>query len=476
MTPNDDLIKRVAAGDGEAFAELVTPHRAELLRFAVRMLGGDGQAGEEVVQESMLSAYCALKQGASPKSVRPWLFVIVRNCALNYRRRSQPTYPLADEDGHVVQRTPNEAAEQGEWIDWLMGAIADLPSRQRQALIGRELEGRSHAELAASLGTSVLAVKTLLHRARGRLRMLRAESMLSVPLLVKGRAAGLKAGLGVLGQALAAASVTTLIVLAVHAGGGSSVRAAGLPVVGARASTMPRRLLSAASPRRRPTQRQIEHEGQQAITRCNHGLSVRGTSPAGLGYAIGHLSADELEYTDCEQVLRNAALDAALDEQANVYFAESPGGLLLEAAHRDRLAVKPAAIVVFPHGGWSIIGLHWASWGKATAQATGTSLENQCEPGCADGPPAGSPAASFQRSPAKVILWSPGPFHGHTVYRCFRVTADNSVPSSVGGCYSRNRAAPTPTIRTIGAIGRRKQPRRGARAGCRGLAACPARS
>ncbi len=247
MTPNDDLTKRVAAGDGEAFAELVTPHRAELLRYAIRMVGGDGQAGEEVVQESMLNAYRALEQGAHPESLRPWLFAIVRNCALNTRRRSQPTYALADEDGHEVQRTPNDAAEQGEWIDWLMGAIADLPSRQRQALIGRELEGRSHAELAASLGTSVLAVKTLLHRARGRLRRLRAESMLSVPLLAKDRAAGLKAGLGVLGQALAAAAVTTLLVLAVHDGGVGSVRAAGLPAVGARASTMPRRLLSAAS-------------------------------------------------------------------------------------------------------------------------------------------------------------------------------------------------------------------------------------
>ena len=312
MKPDDELIKRVAAGDGEAFAELVRPYRAELLRFAVRMLGSDEQAGEEVVQESLLSAYRAVKQGAHPESMRPWLFAIVRNCALNTRRRSQPTYALTDEDGHAVQVTPNEAAEQGEWIDWLMGAIAELPSRQRQALIGRELEGRSHAELAVSLGTSTLAVKTLLHRARGRLRRLRADSMLSVPLLLKGRAAGLKAGVGVLGQAFAAASVTTLIVMAVHAGAGGTVRAAGLPpVLGTRASSIPRRLLSAAAPRRRPTQRQIEHEGRRAISRCNHGLSVRGTSSAGLVYAVGHLSTDELEYTECEQVLNKAALRSA---------------------------------------------------------------------------------------------------------------------------------------------------------------------
>lgn len=453
VTPDDLSITRAAAGDGQAFAELAAPHRAELLRFAGRMLGGDGQAGEEVVQEAMLNAYRALEQGSRPESVRPWLFAIVRNCALNARRRSQPTYALTDEDGHLVQRTPNDAAEQGEWIDWLMGAIADLPSRQREALVGRELEGRSHAELAVSLGTSVLAVKTLLHRARGRLRSLRAESMLSVPLLVKGRLAGAKAGAGVIGQALFAASVTSLIVLTVHVGGVGSVRAATLPAAGARASVSPRRPRSVGRARRQPPRAQVEHEGRRAIKRCDHGLSVKGVSPAGLTYAIGHLSTDELEYTECEQVLRGAALNADLltssrrsgkAPPARVYLPESPGGLLIGATRHDPLHIRPSTIVIFPHEGWSIIELHWTSWGGPRARATGTSVENQCEPGCPAGPPAGSPAGSFQRSPAKVVLWSRGPLDGHRIYRCFRVTADGSVPSGVSGCSSGERLSHVP--------------------------------
>ena len=231
------LLERAAGGDGDAFAQLVSPHRAELLGFARRILDGDGQAGEEVVQEALLNAYRALVRGARPDSIRPWLFVIVRNCALNARRQAQTTYLLGDGDGARSGDTPNEAAEQGEWIDWLMGAIGELPARQRQAIVGRELEGRSHVELASSLGTTVLAVKTLLHRARARLRALRAESMLSVPVFVKGRVeAGVKAGGGVLGQSLAAASVTTLVVLAVHGGGAAPVGAAGLTVHGSRAS------------------------------------------------------------------------------------------------------------------------------------------------------------------------------------------------------------------------------------------------
>jgi RNA polymerase sigma factor (sigma-70 family) len=87
MNDHELLIERAAAGDGQAFAELVAPHRGELLRFAGRMLREDGQAGEEVVQEAMLNAYRALEQGTRPERLRPWLFQIVRNGALNSRRR-----------------------------------------------------------------------------------------------------------------------------------------------------------------------------------------------------------------------------------------------------------------------------------------------------------------------------------------------------------------------------------------------------
>jgi RNA polymerase sigma factor (sigma-70 family) len=310
MTNDEMLMERAGGGDGQAFAELVAPYRPELLRFARRMLRDDRHAGEEVIQEAMLNAYRALEQGTRPQRMRPWLFQIVRNGALNSRRRSQPTSALADGDGHAAQRTPAEAAEQGEWIDWLMGAIAGLPSRQRQALVGRELEGRSHAELAATLGTSVLGVKTLLHRARGTLRRLRAESMLSAAMLLKGRLAGAKAGAGVIGQAMLAASVTSLVVLAVHTGGVGSVHAAGLPAGGAH-GPVPRHAWHPSGPAgRRPSRGQVQSEGKHAITRCDEGLSVRKTSPRALAYALGHLSTTELEYTDCQQVFRHAARTA----------------------------------------------------------------------------------------------------------------------------------------------------------------------
>jgi hypothetical protein len=63
------LMQRAAAGDGQAFAELVAPYRAELLRFAHRMLHDNSHAGEEVVQEALLKAYRALEQGTRPENV-----------------------------------------------------------------------------------------------------------------------------------------------------------------------------------------------------------------------------------------------------------------------------------------------------------------------------------------------------------------------------------------------------------------------
>ncbi len=318
MNGDESLLERAAEGDGDAFAQLVSPHRAELLGFARRILAGDGQAGEEVVQEALLNAYRALVRGARPDSIRPWLFVIVRNCALNARRQAQTTYALGDGDGSRSGDAPNEAAEQGEWIDWLMGAIGELPPRQRQAIVGRELEGRSHVELASSLGTTVLAVKTLLHRARARLRALRAESMLSVPVFLKGRvAAGVKAGGGVLGQSLAAASVTTLVVLAVHGGGAAPVGAAGLTVHGSRASAARRSGGATRSTADRPPSAlQVRREATRAIAGCVHGRPLKGFSQQALNYAAGHLSADELEYTDCEARLRRAARAGAVPPRA----------------------------------------------------------------------------------------------------------------------------------------------------------------
>jgi hypothetical protein len=117
-----------------------------------------------------------------------------------------------------------------------------------------------------------------------------------------------------------------------------------------------------------------------------------------------------------------------------VYFVVSPQGLNVEEGHSNRLVVEPSTLVVFPHRGWSIVGLRWQDWGSPKAEAAGTSVEATCEPNCAHGPRANAPAGSFTRSPARILLRDLGRWHGHLVYRCFTAVAPSSVPTFESSC------------------------------------------
>src|ERR1700722_12544047 len=297
MTSDKNLIDRIAAGEGDAFATFIAPHRGELLRFAARQVGGDSQLAEDVLQQALLNSYRALSTGFRPQSPRAWLFTIVRNEAANTRRSMQTSERLDARDRADQQPPLSERVEQGEWMDWLMGAIAELPQRQRDVLVGHAFEGRSHRELAAREQTTVLAVKTLLYRARRHLNELRPESLLSVLYFARGRLAGLKASLGLGGQAPAAATITSTVLLAVHAPGVGSVLAAGPPAHTGGTPAPARASHHASGPASRHGSPQspgrIRHEAKHAITACLHGKPLtHHYSPSALRYAAHHLATD----------------------------------------------------------------------------------------------------------------------------------------------------------------------------------------
>ncbi len=313
MSSEQKLIERFAAGEHGLFADLTEPHRPELVRFAERRLGVERQLAEDVVQQALFNAYRSLLGGTRPENLRAWLFAIVRNGATNARRSTRSAAPIEDREHADLQPTVAEQVEQGEWIRWLMGAISELPARQREVIVGHAFEGLSHSELAGRSGSTVLAVKTLLHRARRRLTELRTESSMCISLLARGRlATGAKAGVGLAGQALAAATVTSVVLLAAHAPGVGSVLAAGpsphtggtrAPITAAHHSSHGRAHRGAAP----PTPRRIHHEARRAIAACVRGRSLRHRfTPQALNYAAHHLTAMAQEYTDCESVLVRA--------------------------------------------------------------------------------------------------------------------------------------------------------------------------
>jgi RNA polymerase sigma factor (sigma-70 family) len=153
-------------GNRAPFDELVRRHRAALIAYAGSL--SPSSRAEDVVQESLLKAYLALREGAEPDLVRAWLFRIVRNTAIDEQRGVRHHEQL-DENYDGVEQPPQALARR-ERLAGLMVAIQDLPAAQREAIVQRELEGRGHEEIARAMKLSPGSVRQLIYRARHTLR------------------------------------------------------------------------------------------------------------------------------------------------------------------------------------------------------------------------------------------------------------------------------------------------------------------
>lgn len=167
-TQSDErLVDLVRAGHESAFESLVARYRAPLLRYAERFLPHD--RAEDAVQQAFVRAYDAMLRDDAELNLRPWLYRIVHNTALNSLRDRALAHGELSEDIDGVEQ-PDQALERTQSLREVLGAVSTLPSRQRDALLLRELEGRSYDEIATSLGVSGGAVRQLLNRARNTLR------------------------------------------------------------------------------------------------------------------------------------------------------------------------------------------------------------------------------------------------------------------------------------------------------------------
>src|SRR5215208_896737 len=164
--PDARLVGLVREGHDLAFEEIVRRYRSQLVGFAGAIVPRDH--AEDVVQEALMKAHGALGRSDAEISLRPWLYTIVRNRALN-TLRDEPVYDHLDENFDGVSQPPDVAAHREE-LAALIASVQSLPTPQRKALVGRELEGRSHEEIAASLDTTPGAVRGLIYRARTTLR------------------------------------------------------------------------------------------------------------------------------------------------------------------------------------------------------------------------------------------------------------------------------------------------------------------
>jgi RNA polymerase sigma factor (sigma-70 family) len=212
--PDRRLVDLVRDGYDAAFEEIVRRYRRQLDRFAAAIVGGHS---EDVTQDAFSKALLALRGSEAEIELRPWLYRIVRNTALNDLRDRAPAAEELSERLPGARSAAAEVETREELRD-LMDRLGALPEPQRAALVMRELEGLSHEEIAAALGVSGGAARQAIYRARAALR----EGLgLLVPLPVLRTLAdhgGEVATGGLAGGALKAGMATVLIAGTVGAG------------------------------------------------------------------------------------------------------------------------------------------------------------------------------------------------------------------------------------------------------------------
>jgi RNA polymerase sigma-70 factor, ECF subfamily len=172
----DELVRRSGRGDAAAFAALIGRYEKAALSAAYAVLADASSAGD-VVQDAFLAAWKNLAGLDDPAMFGPWLLRIVRNRAIDLRRKRKRQggvgleFDVADPHGDA----PAELAEE-ETARRLDAAIAKLDRLTRSAVVMRYYEQLSSREIAEKLRCSPAAVDMRLNRARARLRELLAET------------------------------------------------------------------------------------------------------------------------------------------------------------------------------------------------------------------------------------------------------------------------------------------------------------
>jgi RNA polymerase sigma factor (sigma-70 family) len=174
MTASDPLVSTLQEGR-RRFLELVADIRPDLHRYSARMTGSVAD-GEDIVQDTLARAYYALSELSELPPLRPWLFQIAHNRALDHLRRYDRRMgqalegvaeTLADGSGD-----PETALAREEATRFAIARFSELVPLQRSAVILKDVLGHSNEEIAELIGLSVPAVKAALHRGRERLRSL----------------------------------------------------------------------------------------------------------------------------------------------------------------------------------------------------------------------------------------------------------------------------------------------------------------
>ena len=175
LDADDSLVIRTQRGDRAAFEELV--RRTSRLVFARLYLEtGDSHQAEDLLQETLLTAYRMIGQLTQPDRFRAWLLRIAQNLAVNASRRETrkkrtpvPEILKLRQDLLTVSR-PDEQVEQDELRDQVLAVLREMPEEYRLPLTMRYLVGADYDTIQTQLGLTKGSVRGLIHRGMQRLR------------------------------------------------------------------------------------------------------------------------------------------------------------------------------------------------------------------------------------------------------------------------------------------------------------------
>jgi RNA polymerase sigma-70 factor (ECF subfamily) len=173
--PEIALVRRAQAGDGEAFTQLFHQLHQPVLNYIYRTVG-DRHAAEDITQDAFIRAHERVSQLGPPWDFKSWVFRIASNLAIDYLRQGKRFVdveePLEMRGPPTTQRPSERQVQRGEAREAVDATLVLMPTKYRQALVLREINGLAYGEVATALECNYDNARQLVHRARLNFREL----------------------------------------------------------------------------------------------------------------------------------------------------------------------------------------------------------------------------------------------------------------------------------------------------------------
>lgn len=175
---DDELLRKIHAGDRAVFSSLVREHQRSVFFTAMRLSSGDEASARDIVQKAFLQAWTHRENFRGQASFKTWLLRITTNVAKNEQRRAWRRREFTPGEGTEEDFEPltPEAETSFDVLaskrarEFLRDAVESLPQRQREIALLRIYEDLSFVEVAECCGTSANNAKVSFHHAVKNIR------------------------------------------------------------------------------------------------------------------------------------------------------------------------------------------------------------------------------------------------------------------------------------------------------------------